>query len=116
MTTHVNQPLPVPNGTPTIQSLVRADLELREQVGVHRYGTALQARNGRDAARDLYEELLDATCYLRQVLVERIHARQALDGIDTVVSDLMDAGQHSFASRIREQTELLQSVLVGAAP
>jgi len=35
--------------------MVIADIEARRQVGVQRYGTALQAHNGRDALRDAYE-------------------------------------------------------------
>ena len=70
-TDHVEQPMPIPNGRPSIQSLVRADLDAREQVGVERYGTPLQAFNGRDALRDAYEEALDLACYLRQAMVER---------------------------------------------
>ena len=65
------QPMPVPNDRPSIQSLVQADLEQRERIGVQRYGTTLQAHNGRDALRDLYEELLDGACYARQVMEER---------------------------------------------
>ena len=55
----------------SIQSQVRADLVERERLGVERYGTALYPHNGRDALRDLYEELLDACCYVRQALEER---------------------------------------------
>lgn len=65
------QPMPVRNDHPSIQGLVRADLEAREQVGIQRYGTALQPHNGRDALRDAYEEALDLACYLRQAMVER---------------------------------------------
>lgn len=65
------QPMPTPNGHPSIQSLVRADLEQREQLGVKRYGTPLQPHNGRDALLDAYEEALDLACYLRQALAER---------------------------------------------
>ena len=43
------QPMPIPNGRPSIQGLVRHDLDQREQIGVQRYGTPLQAHNGRDA-------------------------------------------------------------------
>lgn len=66
-----DQQLPVPNDSPDIQSLVIADIEARRQVGIERYGTALQAHNGRDALRDLYEELIDGAMYTRQVMVER---------------------------------------------
>jgi hypothetical protein len=65
------QPMPTPNDRPSIQGLVRHDLEQREHVGIQRYGTPLQAHNGRDALRDAYEEALDLACYLRQAIEER---------------------------------------------
>lgn len=65
------QPPPTPNDRPAIQDLVLADVAARKQLGIQRYGTPLQAFNGRDALRDLYEELLDAVQYARQVLYER---------------------------------------------
>jgi hypothetical protein len=65
------QAMPIPNGSPSVQSMVRADLEVREEVGRQRYGTALQPHNGRDALRDAYEEALDLACYLRQAIAER---------------------------------------------
>ena len=70
-----DQPLPIRNDAPDIQSQVIADIEARRLVGIERYGTALQPHNGRDALRDLYEELLDATMYIRQVMVERDRPR-----------------------------------------
>lgn len=66
-----DQPLPVPNDLPDIQSKVMDDIRERRMVGISRYGTALQAFNGRDALRDAYEEALDLTCYLRQCIEER---------------------------------------------
>lgn len=68
---HVEQPMPTPNDHVSVQSMVREDLDLREQVGIQRYGTPLQPHNGRDALRDAYEEALDLCCYLRQMLAER---------------------------------------------
>lgn len=65
------QPAPVPNDRPAIQDLVMADVAERKRVGIERYGTPLQAFNGRDALRDLYEELLDAVQYVRQLMYER---------------------------------------------
>lgn len=67
----IEQGMPTPNDSPSIQGLVRADLETRERIGVQRYGTALQAHNGRDALRDAYEETLDLACHLRQAIGER---------------------------------------------
>lgn len=66
-----DQQLPVPNQHPAIADLVQADLEERRQIGIGRYGTPLQPHNGRDALRDLYEELLDGACYIRQAIYER---------------------------------------------
>jgi hypothetical protein len=54
-----DQQLPVVNDEQDIQSRVIADIRERREVGIGRYGTALQPHNGRDALRDLYEELLD---------------------------------------------------------
>jgi plasmid maintenance system antidote protein VapI len=71
-----DQPLPIPNDAPDIQSAVIADIEARRELGIRRYGTALQPGNGRDAMRDLYEELLDACMYIKQVLIERDGGQQ----------------------------------------
>lgn len=68
-----DQPLPVLNDHPDIQSQVIADIEARRQLGIERYGTALQPHNGRSALRDAYEEALDLACYLKQCLVEQEH-------------------------------------------
>jgi hypothetical protein len=66
-----SQPLPTPNDRPAVQDMVIADIQARRELGVRRYGTSLQAFNGRDALRDAYEEALDLACYLRQVIEER---------------------------------------------
>lgn len=42
----------------------------RKQLGLERYGVALQAHNGRDALLDALEEAIDKAVYLKQVLVE----------------------------------------------
>lgn len=67
----VDQPPPTGHeGKRSIQAMVREDLVERERLGVERYGTALQAHNGRDSLVDLYQELLDACCYVRQAIEE----------------------------------------------
>jgi hypothetical protein len=71
MTAMSEQPAPVPNSSADIQSMVIADIGTRRQVGMARYGTVLQAHNGRDALRDAYEEALDLAMYLRQAIAER---------------------------------------------
>jgi hypothetical protein len=67
----VEQPAPIPNDQPAVVDLVVADMQERKALGIQRYGVALQPGNGRDGLRDLYEELLDACCYIRQVIEER---------------------------------------------
>lgn len=66
-----DQPLPVPTGGEYIQHLVMEDLRKRMELGIQRYGVPLQAFNGRDVLQDIYEELLDAACYVKQAMVER---------------------------------------------
>jgi hypothetical protein len=65
------QPPPIHNDLPAIQRLVLADIELRWQQGIAKYGTALQPFNGRDALVDAYQEALDLVQYLRQAIYER---------------------------------------------
>lgn len=65
-----NQP-PIPNDSKPIWELVIADMQARDHVGRARYGTPLQAHNGRDMLRDAYEEALDLAVYLRGVMEER---------------------------------------------
>lgn len=66
-----DQSLPRVNEGKFIQDLVIEDINDRVAVGIKRYGTPLQALNGRDAFLDAYEEALDLATYLRQVREER---------------------------------------------
>ena len=69
---HLNDPQPDPvpaNGD--VWLVVLKDMEDRRQTGIKKYGTPLQAHNGRDALIDLYQELLDAVVYTRQLILER---------------------------------------------
>lgn len=70
-----NQPTPAPNCSPPIWELVIEDMKSRDRVGRKRYGTPLQANNGRDAIVDAYQEALDLSVYLRQAIEERAHTR-----------------------------------------
>lgn len=79
------QHLPIPNRNQPIAELVVKDLELRTKHGIKEYGVALQPWNGRDAMLDLYQEVLDASVYCRQVMVEREKARELLWRIFTLV-------------------------------
>ena len=58
-------------------------LTARADLGVARYGTPLLTHNGRDAIRDLREELLDAIMYATQAQLEgRLTEDQAQEIID----------------------------------
>ena len=65
-----DQPAPIPNDRPSIHDLVLQDMLERKAIGLERYGTPLQAGNGRDALIDLYQELQDAVAYTRQKIEE----------------------------------------------
>ena len=61
-----------PRGSgPEVAPLVCKDIEDRAAKGEKSYGERLKAFNGRDPLIDLYQELLDACMYLRQLLAER---------------------------------------------
>jgi hypothetical protein len=62
---------PLKNNNPVIQELVMFDMQGRLSLGLERYGTGLQAHNGRDMLRDAYEEALDLCVYLRGAMYER---------------------------------------------
>ncbi len=62
---------PRANENRPIWELVIEDMRARDQVGRERYGTPLQAGNGRDALMDAYQEALDLAVYLRQAIEER---------------------------------------------
>ena len=65
------QPPPTRGRGPAIWELVVADMRERDQLGLCRYGTRLEAHNGRDALMDAYQEALDLCVYLRQAIEER---------------------------------------------
>lgn len=65
------EPPPTHNERESVHDLVIKDIEGRKDFGRKKYGTFLQAYNGRDSLKDAYEEALDLCCYLRQALEER---------------------------------------------
>ena len=68
------QPAPTGDGPSIVDSLlprlssgiVREIVSLRREQGRERYGTELNAHNGRNAKADLLQELVDAMIYLAQ--------------------------------------------------
>jgi hypothetical protein len=64
-----DQALPTP-GAQSVFAEVRRRLDEREAIGIKRYGVSLQTFNGRDAFRDLEDELLDGLNYATQARME----------------------------------------------
>jgi hypothetical protein len=56
---------------PAIHDLVAADLRDRLRVGIETYGEPLTVHTAIDPLQYLYEELLDAACYIRQEIERR---------------------------------------------
>lgn len=70
LNTFFGQPAPMKNNQPAVWDLVIADMTNRNRFGIEKYGTPLQAFNGRDALQDAYEEVLDLAVYLKQKIEE----------------------------------------------
>lgn len=62
---------PKPNNREHIWDLVIQDMAQRDADGAKKYGTHLQAFNGRNPLVDAYQEALDLVVYLRQAIEER---------------------------------------------
>lgn len=70
----------------SVTDLVIKDLQIRRESGKEKYGTELMTHNGRDPAKDLYQELLDAVVYLRQELQEREDDRRIRSAVEMLNS------------------------------
>lgn len=124
-----DQPLPKPGAGPSMHDLViedirdrwasatidrtpvapaigavTASLRERKRLGLERYGSALQAHNGRDALRDLREELEDAVVYCRQVIEEG-----RLDREQSARFAIMYDGLIAMLFRVRETHDELEA-------
>jgi NTP pyrophosphatase (non-canonical NTP hydrolase) len=60
------------------------DLTKRAEFGLIEYGRPLHANNGRDALQDVYEELLDGACYIKQRMMENLNEAKA-SGVDETI-------------------------------
>ncbi len=65
------QPLPIhTDEVPTVDTVI-SDLDTRKQMGIKKYGVALQPSNGRDSLQDAYEEVLDLCVYIKNEIRHR---------------------------------------------
>lgn len=79
------QPAPVHiPGEPSTHDLLVIEIEKRKALGLSRYGTILQAGNGRDALQDMLDELIDACVYLIQLKRERDIAAKVRDELEAL--------------------------------
>jgi len=105
------QPAPVPNDRPSIHDLVIADMEERKALGKRRYNSLLQAGNGRDALVDLYQELLDACAYARQMIEERntvtVTCDQAAAIRDQAVGEPREEKLHLIAQAVADPSSFV---------
>lgn len=63
------EPMPERGDKIVVDELIK-DIQDRKQFGFGKYGTYLMANNGRNALVDMYQELLDALIYCKQILIE----------------------------------------------
>lgn len=62
---------PIQNEGRPVWEIVIEDMKARDNAGRLKYGTPLQAGNGRNALWDAYQEALDLAVYLRQEILEK---------------------------------------------
>lgn len=75
------------NADPILKTVV-GDMEERHELGIKRYGTPLQAGNGRNHLVDCYQEKLDGVAYLQAWFDE--HGHDLLDMPDVVPEHVTD--------------------------
>ena len=92
MSDNLNQEqAPPTQGTgPDCWELVLADMAERRQVGIAKYGTALQPDNGRDALVDAYQEALDLCVYLRAAIEQRRAAEARVKELEAELQRLRE--------------------------
>lgn len=83
-----SQRLPTPNHRPSAHDLAIEGLRERKALGLTRYGSLLQAGNGRDPARDALEEAQDLLCYLTQLREALREAVGILGDVRTALEDV----------------------------
>lgn len=108
------QPTPEKTAGRPIWELVIEDMKARDRFGREKYGTPLQAHNGRDPLVDLYQELLDACVYTRQRIEEgncwRARAEKAEAELvqvdDVLIVNYIAAKNGDYRSALHELVQL----------
>lgn len=112
-----NKPEPAPKGTGReITPLVIRDLEIRSKMGKEKYGETLRAYNGRNPLVDLYQELMDAVQYVRQVIEEMgaITSRTELPP-NTTARQFLAAQNEKIAAEAEQNSILIGQMFMDTA-
>lgn len=118
---NVPQPPPVTTSSPEVWPTIYdnanlclpdwliADMKERHELGVKKYGVALQVQNGRDPLVDAYQETLDLLVYTQQARM-RLGSMSLRKGIDEMNARLaLDVVFHDALKASRWLGELIQS-------
>ncbi|SRR6266496_3576 len=98
------EPRPVASDNPSIHDLVVEQLQWRKAFGLKKYGTYLQAFNGRNSVRDALDEVLDLAVYLKQTEIE-------LESIGDFLDWVCDVGAVMQEMSCTSQTAMLEEVI-----
>jgi len=71
MTSNEPEPASTRNTHRAVWDSVMDDIRERDELGEQKYGTRLQAHNGRNPLIDAYQEALDLVVYLKQAIQEQ---------------------------------------------
>lgn len=97
-----DQPLPKPGGLP-VQAILIAAIQERTDYGRAKYGDVLRTKNGRNALKDAWEELMDFTAYFTQyVLEEGVELPGMREALEAEPQHERDADAHFSQARVAE--------------
>lgn len=99
------EPAPIATDGPSMHDLVIEDMRARKQFGIEKYGTTLQAHNGRKPLVDAYQEVLDLAVYLRQRIAE--DESQLNDQRDGVTERVLRTQNADLSKRLTEAQRAL---------
>lgn len=103
----MSQPKPAKNeNSKVVYDLVQQDLKNRYEHGLQEYGTPLTTHNGRDALKDLYEEILDSAMYVRQKIEE-----EKTDSLNIQIK-LLDKGYIEYIDHMGDDLAIVNAARV----
>jgi hypothetical protein len=129
----LHEPPPRDSWHPAIQPMVVEELQFegyneladdihkRAEMGKQKYGTLLKPFNGRNALTDLYQEVLDAIVYMRQVLYEDSYGKpvdeDSLEGVysNSILEDIYSE-LINIASTIKYENEQASPEALSESP